>query len=188
MGTAVDATLATELSLLSALMLAHPIVDHWALWQEHQKKRDEERQKYFDHIFSEEGTEEETWPDPILVEDTADPLAFLKKPDALEMLHSIENYLSAQISIVEKSFSRYVVTGDLPAPHYPFRICVILRKSKESDLEMSFLAAWCRHFGWIGRDSGARYADLVSRAKKLGVVVPDSDRALASHPLKRPTP
>lgn len=94
-------------------------------------------------------------------------LSFLTQPDALEYIHDIDNDLDAHVKIVANSFEEYVTRGEIPAPHYPWRICIILRRFKHTGLERSFLEAWCRHFPGTGRGRG--YARLADRASKLGI-------------------
>ncbi|MEI4489619.1 hypothetical protein WAF00_03055 [Mameliella alba] len=45
-------------------------------------------------------------------------------------------------------FERYQRTGERPAPAYPTRVEVLLRKAKRRDLFEQFNAAWDRHFGY----------------------------------------
>lgn len=71
-----------------------------------------------------------------------------------------------QCDTVAEAFKRYLEIGETPAPHYPIRITVLLRKEKDFDREKQFLAAWCKHFS---SDKGTGYAALVERAKKVGV-------------------
>jgi hypothetical protein len=99
-------------------------------------------------------------------------LSFLSEPNALEFIHEINNELSAHTNIVSNSFNEYVNGGEIPAPHYAWRICIILRRRKMVDLERSFLSAWCKHFVVIG--IGARYEHLVKRAIKIGAYNPSA--------------
>lgn len=92
---------------------------------------------------------------------------FLALPEA-EMrseLRAIDNDLSEQVSIVDRSFVAYLERGEIPAPYYAWRIAIILRRAKRSDLEERFLAAWCKHFG--DRGNGTRYRQLTDRYKKI---------------------
>jgi hypothetical protein len=79
-------------------------------------------------------------------------------------LKAIDNDLGEQTAIVAGAFARYLKMGEVPAPYYPWRIAIILRREKKLDLEKRFLAAWCQHFpgGY-----GARYGQLVDRFRKL---------------------
>ncbi|MCK1615009.1 MULTISPECIES: hypothetical protein [unclassified Bradyrhizobium] len=79
-------------------------------------------------------------------------------------LKGIDNDLGEQTAIVAESFARYLKMGEVPAPYYPWRIAIILRREKRPELEKRFLAAWCQHFpdGY-----GARYGQLVDRFRKL---------------------
>jgi hypothetical protein len=47
----------------------------------------------------------------------------------------IDNNLGEQIAIVAEAFSTYLATGEVPAPHYPWRIAVILRRAKMPEAE-----------------------------------------------------
>ena len=73
--------------------------------------------------------------------------------------------LGWQCDTVSDAFRRYLTTGEIPAPHHPMRIAVLLRKERDFDREKQFLAAWCRHFP---SGNGATYAKLVERAMKSG--------------------
>ena len=75
--------------------------------------------------------------------------------------------LDWQCDTVIDAFDRYQRTGEIPAPHFPMRIAILLRKAKERDRENRFLAAWCRHFP---TGNGATYLKLVERAKKAGAI------------------
>ena len=86
--------------------------------------------------------------------------AFVKK---------VDQNLEWQCETVAAAFDRYQKTGEVPAPHYPMRIAVLLRKAKDFDREKQFLAAWCRHFP---SGNGATYGVLVERAKKAGAIQP----------------
>lgn len=75
--------------------------------------------------------------------------------------------LAWQCGTVSEAFTRYLETGEIPAPHYPMRVAVLLRKTNELNRERQFLAVWCRHFP---SGNGAKYATLVERAKKTGAI------------------
>ena len=75
--------------------------------------------------------------------------------------------LGWQIQTVESAFRDYLKTGDIPAPYYPLRVAILLRKAKENERERAFLAAWCRHFE-AGSGIGATYPKLHERARKTG--------------------
>lgn len=75
--------------------------------------------------------------------------------------------LEWQCETVTAAFERYLQTGEIPAPHYPMRVVVLLRKAKDFDREKQFLAAWCKHFP---SGNGTTYAALVDRAKKTGAI------------------
>lgn len=79
-------------------------------------------------------------------------------------MKAIDNDLGEQTAIVSQAFARYLEIGEMPAPYYPWRIAVILRRAKRPDMEKKFLSAWCRHFA---TGNGVRYAQLVERFEKL---------------------
>lgn len=80
----------------------------------------------------------------------------------------MDNLLGEQIRIFQQGLDQWFTHGERFPPYYPYRIAVILRKAKRSDLEADFLRAYVRHFGhW--RHGGARYAQIVERAVKAGV-------------------
>lgn len=72
-----------------------------------------------------------------LNQDEASFRAFMKKAD---------QDLGWQCDTVSNAFKRYLEIGETPAPHYPMRVAVLLRKAKDFDREKQFLAAWCKHF------------------------------------------
>ena len=84
--------------------------------------------------------------------------AFMKKAD---------QDIRWQCDTVSESFKRFLKIGETPAPHYPMRVAILLRKAKDFEREKQFLAAWCQHFP---SGNGAKYAALVERAKKVGAI------------------
>lgn len=92
--------------------------------------------------------------------------AFLSLNDHAFRDHTkaIDNDLGEQTAIVSQAFARYLEVGEIPAPYYPWRIAVILRRANRLELEKQFLSAWCRHFP---AGNSVRYAQLVERLKKL---------------------
>ena len=86
--------------------------------------------------------------------------AFIKK---------VDQNLEWQCETVAAAFDRYQKTGEIPAPHYPMRIAILLRKAKDFNRERQFLAAWCNHFP---SGNGVKYGALVERAKKAGAIQP----------------
>ena len=75
--------------------------------------------------------------------------------------------LAWQCGTVSQAFRDYLENGEIPAPHYPMRVAILLRKTKEIDRERKFLAVWCKHFP---SGNGATYAAIVKRAKKVGAI------------------
>nr|WP_211391537.1 hypothetical protein [Bradyrhizobium diazoefficiens] len=84
----------------------------------------------------------------------------LDEGDFRKHLKAIDNDLEEQTAIVAESFARCLKVGEVPAPYYPWRIAIILRREKKLGLEKRFLTAWCQHF--CG-GSGARYVQLADR-------------------------
>jgi len=80
-------------------------------------------------------------------------------------LKSADQDLQWQCETVAASFRKYRSSGEVPAPHYPMRIAILLSKAKDFDRERKFLSAWCKHFP-VG--NGTKYAALVKRAEKAG--------------------
>lgn len=54
--------------------------------------------------------------------------------------------LEWQVDITKKLFEMHLEKGEMPAPHYPRRIMVLMRKARDYDRERVFLTAWRRHF------------------------------------------
>ncbi|MAZ85996.1 MAG: hypothetical protein CME90_20720 [Hoeflea sp.] len=75
--------------------------------------------------------------------------------------------LGWQCDTISDAFRRYLTSGEIPAPHYPMRVAVLLRKEKDFEREKRFLAACCKHFP---SENGTTYAKLVERAKKTGAI------------------
>jgi len=87
-----------------------------------------------------------------------------------KFMKTADQDLQWQCETVATSFRRYRKTGEVPAPHYPMRIAILLNKAKDFDRERKFLAAWCKHFP-VG--NGRTYAALVKRAEKTGALNSD---------------
>ena len=82
-------------------------------------------------------------------------------------IKEVDQNLDWQCDTVAAAFEHFQETGEIPAPHYPMRIAVLLRKAKDFDRERHFLLVWCRHFS---SGNGATYGKLVERAKKVGAI------------------
>lgn len=95
--------------------------------------------------------------------------AFLNQneEDFRAFLKDVDQNLVWQCQTVSEAFAAYLQSGDIPAPHYPMRVAVLLRKAKDHDRERRFLAAWCKHFP-IG--NGTTYAKLLERAKAINAI------------------
>jgi hypothetical protein len=83
-------------------------------------------------------------------------------------LKDVDNDLGWQCDTVSAAFERYLKIGEVPAPHFPMRVAVLLRKAKSFERERSFLAAWCKHFP---SGNGVKFAQLVERARSAGAVL-----------------
>lgn len=81
------------------------------------------------------------------------------------LLKSTDQNLDWQCDTVADFFRRYLQIGEVPAPYFPMRVAILLRKAKEHEREKRFLSAWCRHFP---SGNGVKYGKLVERARKLG--------------------
>ena len=82
---------------------------------------------------------------------------------AREQIKEVDNDLQAQIRIVRDGVEHYYEAGWYPAPYYPWRIAVMLRKAKEHDLERRLLEVWnARWSDGLGR----RYQQLQDREEK----------------------
>lgn len=82
-------------------------------------------------------------------------------------IKEVDQNLDWQCDTVAAAFDRFWETGEVPAPHYPMRIAVLLRKAKDFDRERQFLAAWCKHFP---SGNGRTFGKLLERAKKVGAI------------------
>lgn len=77
--------------------------------------------------------------------------------------------LGWQVWMMNRCLEDWFDRGHSLPPHYPIRICVLLRKAKRFDEERAFLASYFRHF--------SAYPDkrLADRATKIGIEIkPDS--------------
>jgi len=78
--------------------------------------------------------------------------------------------LEWQLYVFDLVFTDYLRLASPIPPNIPWRITVILRRAKRSDLEAMFLASYFRHF-WSPRGS-AKDTKLGERALKIGVDIP----------------
>lgn len=92
-------------------------------------------------------------------------LNFLNRPDAEDYVKSIRHDLAVNVGIVSDSFRDYLTSGEIPAPGYAWRVCIILKKLKRRDIELRFLRSWARHFA--NRGVGMTYLKLATRHSKL---------------------
>ena len=83
-------------------------------------------------------------------------------------LKKTDQDMAWQCEKVSADFRKYLETGEIPPPHFPMRIAVLLRKANEHGREKRFLTAWLRHFGGIGNNG--TYAKIEARAQKLNVL------------------
>ena len=82
-------------------------------------------------------------------------------------MKDVSQELQWQCKTVSEAFDAYQTRGVLPAPYYPMRIAILLRKAKDHDRERIFLAAHCRHFPSENTGKYAAYTKLVKRAEKI---------------------
>ncbi len=80
---------------------------------------------------------------------------------------AVDNDFSALIKIVRSGVEVYAKTGTYPAPYYAWRIAVLLRKQKRTDLEARFLRAYSAKFS---DGLGSKYKQLAERAKKAALL------------------
>lgn len=80
---------------------------------------------------------------------------------------SVDNDITALIDIVQSGIDGYSKTGMYPAPHYAWRIAILLRKDKRPDLEARFLKAYSAKFS---DGLGRRYQDLAKRVEKAEIL------------------
>ncbi len=84
------------------------------------------------------------------------------------LIKKADQNLKLQCEMLKDSFEQHQQTGETPAPHYPMRIAILLRRANDYDRERKFLAAWCKHFL---SGNGSTYGKLVERARKTGAIV-----------------
>lgn len=84
-----------------------------------------------------------------------------------KFMKTVDQDLNWQCETVTAAFERYWQSGDVPAPHYPMRITILLRKAKDFDREKAFLGAWCKHFS---SGNGVTYEKLANRAHEVGAL------------------
>jgi hypothetical protein len=95
----------------------------------------------------------------------AGSMPWLNVPNAPEELRKLDNDLTAQVSMTDHVIENWFQLGEPVAPHYPFRIAVILRKRKQADLEDDFLRSYGRHF--ISHHPGTQSYNLRNRIEKV---------------------
>lgn len=78
--------------------------------------------------------------------------------------------LDWQVDLFSARFTDYMHRAERPPPNIPWRITVILRRAKITDLEANFLASYFRHF-WSERGSSTD-TKLGERAVKIGISIP----------------
>jgi len=100
--------------------------------------------------------------------EATDTLPHLQRADAQEFLKSIQDDLREQVKIVDRCVTDWFRVGEYPAPAYPWRITVILRKAKLLDVEREFLTAYCKHFT---HTVGASNEKIANRAMKVGALI-----------------
>ena len=98
----------------------------------------------------------------------AGALPHLNRPDAQDYVRSIANDLLEQVKITRRCAEAWFDHGEHPAPGYPWRITVILRKDKNFEAEKLFLEAYCKHFY---NTLGTTDAKIAERAVKVGAYV-----------------
>jgi hypothetical protein len=81
----------------------------------------------------------------------------------------ISNRLGEQVKLTEQFLNLWFNQGEPMPPHYPWRITVILRKSKLFDLERRFLSAFSMHFDY-GQHGGTGQK-ITDRATKLNLLI-----------------
>lgn len=99
-------------------------------------------------------------------EATGAPGTAVKTTDEKEFrahLARIDNDLAEQARIVAEGIEHYFENGERPAPHYAWRIAIILRREKCFGLEADFLEAYSAKFPG---EIGGRFKDIADRAPK----------------------
>ena len=92
----------------------------------------------------------------------------MDQDDFFAHLKSVQDDLILQISRFQSQLNKWFDVGESHAPYFPWRIIIILSKRGAGDLEMEFLAAYCRHFYDRARRGSRRDEMIVERAIKKG--------------------
>ncbi len=101
-------------------------------------------------------------------------LSFLSEAKDRIEVTAKDNDFEWQTGVVSGCFSEFLATGEIPPPHYVWRVCVLLRRAGLKEIELRFLAAWDKHFA--GRGCGRTYDALSERYFKLSrKLVPQGD-------------
>lgn len=106
---------------------------------------------------------------------TGAPGTAIKTADEKEFrahLARIDNDLSEQARIVAEGVEHYFQNGERPAPHYAWRIAVILRREKLYTLEAELLGAFSAKFPG---DIGGRFKDIADRKAKAMELASNSE-------------
>jgi hypothetical protein len=96
-------------------------------------------------------------------------LDFLGKENTLDYLKTIQNDLMRQIEICDEVLDQHFQMGEPILPHYFYRISIILKKSKEVELEIDFVRAYAVHCYGAPCSPSNPDAKMTARADKLGV-------------------
>lgn len=92
----------------------------------------------------------------------------MNQDDFFTHLKNVQDDLLLQIARFESQLNQWFEVGESHVPYFPWRIIIILSKRGESDLEMQFLAAYCRHFHDDARRGSRTDQMIVERAIKKG--------------------
>lgn len=82
-------------------------------------------------------------------------------------LRSIDNDLTEQVKICIANVAHFREVGLPPAPYYPRRVAIILRKAQQWDLEVSFVEAWLHAFPVHAAGGDERMAERLAKAREL---------------------
>lgn len=93
-------------------------------------------------------------------------LEFLGKASTPAYLKSIKDDLGRQTEICNEVLDQHFQMGEPIAPHYFFRVALILRKQKAFDLEREFIQSFALH---LYGARGSSFEKMTARADKLGV-------------------
>jgi hypothetical protein len=88
-------------------------------------------------------------------------------PDVHGFMRDVADNLRWHLDYTARGVAAFFTEGWQPAPHYPRRVAIILRKAKRWDLEADFCEAYAEHFYDAATDADPWCIERAAKARKL---------------------